>query len=225
MTFRNLRFSDYEKRLSLWFGASFLFLAIFLKMTSELVENEVQGRDALILAAIASVRRPWLTGIAIDLTALGSMTLVTLISLIALCVLLLLRDRLAASQLLLNSAGAALLTMLTKNLIERTRPENVEHLVHVTGFSYPSGHSLVAASLYLTIAILTAHHLPTLQGRVLLFCIALAVVFLVGMSRMYLGVHYPSDVASGVSLGAAWALLLAAGFSTSTRRRAHQAPA
>jgi len=225
MTLRNLHFSEYEKRLSLWLGASFLFLAIFLKLTSELVENEVQGRDAIILAAIASLRRPWLTGIAIDLTALGSMTLVILISLIALCVLLLLRDRLSASQLVLNSAGAALLTILTKNLIERTRPDNVEHLVHVTGFSYPSGHSLVAASLYLTIAILTAHHLPTLQGRVLLVFIALAVIFLVGMSRMYLGVHYPSDVASGVCLGVAWALLLAAGFSTSTRRRAHPARA
>ena len=225
MTFRSLPFSGYEKRQWLWLGASFLFLGIFLKVTSELLKNDVQGMDATILAAISSLRRPWLTGIAIDLTALGSITLVTLISLISFCVLLLLRDRLAASQLLLNSAGAALLTTLTKHFIERTRPETVEHLVQVTGFSYPSGHSLVAASLYLTIAILTAHHLPTTGGRVLLFFIALAVIFLVGMSRMYLGVHYPTDVASGVCLGLAWALLLAAGFSKSKRRRSPEARA
>jgi undecaprenyl-diphosphatase len=212
-----LRFSSREKRLPLWLGAASLSFGIFVKITSELLEHEVRGLDSSILTAVAKMRRPWLTGIAVDITALGSITLVTLISAIALCILLSLKDRPAAWQLFLNSVGAGIWTELTKNIIERARPEEVTHLVQDSGFSYPSGHSLASASLYLTVAILAGHHLPT-KGRVLVFCLAAIIVSLVGMSRVYLGVHYPSDVASGVLLGAAWALLLAGGFSMIERR-------
>src|ERR1700687_5417923 len=205
--------SGHEKRLSLWLGAASLSFAAFVKITSELRENEVHSVDSSILAAVVKIRRPWLTGVAVDLTALGSITLVTLISLIVLCLLLSLKDSMAAWQLVLNSVGAGIWIEITKNFIERTRPDDITHLVQVSGFSYPSGHSLASASLYLTIAILAARHLPTTQGRVLLFGLAIAVILLVAMSRVYLGVHYASDVASGASLGIAWALLLAGSFS------------
>ncbi len=208
-----LRLSAHEKRLSFWLGAASLSFGIFVKITSELLEHEVRGLDSSILTAIAKMRRPWLTGVAVDITALGSLTLVALISALALCIFLSLKDRPAAWQLLLNSVGAGIWTGITKSVIERARPEDVTHLVQVSGFSYPSGHSLVSASLYLTIAILAARHLPTTTGRVLLFGFAIAIILLVGMSRVYLGVHYPSDVASGSLLGVAWALLLAGGFS------------
>ncbi|HLK05183.1 MAG TPA: phosphatase PAP2 family protein [Candidatus Acidoferrum sp.] len=204
--------------MSLWLGAASLSFGIFVKITSELLEHEVRGLDSSILTAVARMRRPWLSGIAVDITALGSFTLVTLISAIALCVLLSLKDRPAAWQLLLNSVGAGIWTELTKNIIERTRPVEVTHLVQDSGFSYPSGHSLASAALYLTLAILAGRHLPTTKGRVLVYCLAVIVILLVGMSRLYLGVHYPSDVASGVLLGAAWALLLAGGFSMIERR-------
>ena len=205
--------SGHEKRLSLWLGAASLSFAVFVKITSELRENEVHGLDSSILAAVVKIRRPWLSSVAVDVTALGSITLVTLISLIVLCLLLSLKDSMAAWQLVLNSVGAGIWTEITKNFIERTRPDDITHLVQVSGFSYPSGHSLASASLYLTIAILAARHLPTTQGRVLLFGLAIAVILLVAMSRVYLGVHYASDVASGASLGIAWALLLAGSFS------------
>jgi undecaprenyl-diphosphatase len=213
-----LRFSVREKRLSLWLGAASLSFGIFVKITSELLEHEVRGLDSSILTTVAKMRRPWLTGVAVDVTALGSLTLVVLISAIALCILLSLKDRPAAWQLLLNSVGAGIWTAITKNVIERARPEDVTHLVQVSGFSYPSGHSLASASLYLTIALLAARHLPTIEGRILLFGLAIAIISLVGMSRVYLGVHYPSDVASGVLLGVAWALLLAGAFSMIERR-------
>jgi len=208
-----LSLSGPEKRLSLWLGAASLCFGVFVKITSELRENEVHSLDSSVLTAVVKIRRPWLTGVAVDVTALGSITLVTLISVVALCLLLSLKDSMAAWQLVLNSVGAGIWTEITKNFIERTRPDDITHLVQVSGFSYPSGHSLASASLYLTVAILAARHLPTTRGRVLLFGLAIAVISLVGMSRVYLGVHYASDVASGASLGIAWALLLAGSFS------------
>jgi len=218
MQWNPLRLSAGDKPLSLWLGAASLSFGIFVKITSELLENEVRGLDSSILTAVAKMRTPWLTGVALDLTALGSITLVILISVIALCVLLSLNDYLAACQLFLTSLGAGIWTGITKNVIERARPEDINHLVHVSGFSYPSGHSLVSASLYITMAILAGRHLPTTKSRVLLFGLAIAVVSLVAMSRVYLGVHYASDVASGASLGVAWALLLAGSFSMIERR-------
>lgn len=197
---------------SLWLGLASLAFGMFLKITSELRENEVHGLDSCILTGVAKIRRPWLTGVAVDVTALGSITLVTLISVVALCVLLSFKDFFAAWQLVLNSVGAGIWTEITKNIIERTRPDDIPHLVQVSGFSYPSGHSLVSSSLYLTIAILAGRHLPTRQGRVVVFSLSITVILLVGMSRVYLGVHYASDVISGASLGVAWALLLAGSF-------------
>jgi len=218
MQVKPLHFTPYEERLALVLGAAALFLGIFVKVTSELLENEVHGFDSFVLNHVVAMRRPWLNGIAVDLTALGSITLVALISAVVLCVLLLLKDRLAVWQLLLASLGAGVWTAITKDVIERARPENVTHLVQVSGFSYPSGHSLASASLYVTIAILAGRQLPTTKGRLVLFGIAVAIVALVGTSRIYLGVHYPSDVVSGISLGLAWALVLAGCFSMIERR-------
>jgi undecaprenyl-diphosphatase len=79
--------------------------------------------------------------------------------------------------------------------------------------SYPSGHSLAAASLYLTVAILVCRHLQRTGHQIAILAMTFGIILLVGMTRIYLGVHYPSDVASGISLGAAWALLLAGCFS------------
>jgi hypothetical protein len=88
-----LRFSAREKRLSLWLGAASLSFGIFVKITSELLEHEVRGLDSSILTAVAKMRRPWLTGTSVDVTALGSTTLVILISVAALCIFLSLNDR------------------------------------------------------------------------------------------------------------------------------------
>jgi undecaprenyl-diphosphatase len=150
---------------------------------------------------------------AVDITALGSVTLVALFGSFALIVLCVLRDRMAAIQLVATSAGAALLTIATKDTIERIRPGEVRQLVVVSGFSYPSGHSVATAAIYLTLAIIAGRYLRRSGVRAAMFLAVPAVIVMVAASRVYLGAHYTTDVVSGVSLGTALALLLEGCFS------------
>lgn len=123
----------------MWLGAAALALALFIKITYELLEYEVSGVDRTILIAFANLRAPWLTGMAVNLTALGSVTLVTLISTVALCVLLILKDRIGALQLVAASVGAGILTSAIKNFIDQPRPEEVTQLIQVSGFPIRAG--------------------------------------------------------------------------------------
>ena len=204
--------------VSLWLGGAGLAFLAFVRITRELIEGDVSAMDSAILLAVARTRTPWLTIAAIDVTALGSITLVVLFSTFTLVVLLVLRDRLGALQMLAASAGAGILTLLTKDIIERVRPEQAQRLIIVSGFSYPSGHSVSTSALYLTIAIIAGRHVQHSGARAVIFLAVSAVVIMVGASRVYLGVHYATDVVSGVSLGAAWALVLAGFFTLISRR-------
>jgi undecaprenyl-diphosphatase len=205
-------------RLSLWLGGAALALGTFVRITRELIEGEVGALDSAILLAVARKRTPWLTVAAVDVTALGSITLVVLFSAFTLLVLLVLRDRMGALQLLAASAGAGTLTLVTKDLIERIRPAEAQQLIVVSGFSYPSGHAVSTSALYLTIAIIAGRYVQHAGSRAAIFLAVSVVLILVGASRVYLGVHYPTDVVSGISLGAAWALLLAGFFTLFGRR-------
>ena len=211
-------FSARAGRVSLWLGGAALAFLAFVRITRELIEGDVSAMDRAILLAVARTRTPWLTVAAIDVTALGSITLVVLFSAFALLVLLVLRDRLGALHLLAASAGAGILTLLTKNIIERIRPEEAQRLITVSGFSYPSGHSVSTSALYLTIAILAGRSVENSSARAAIFLGVSVLVIIVGASRVYLGVHYATDVASGIALGAAWALVLA-GFFTQMGHR------
>jgi undecaprenyl-diphosphatase len=166
--------------------------------------------DSTFLRAAASLRRGWMTGIAVDLTALGSATVLTLCTVTALIVLLAARDRGSAIQLSITAVGSAGLIGLLKQMLERDRPPVVSHLVEVTGFSYPSGHSLAAAAIYTTLAILACRAIAPGWPRGAVLSLAFVLVLAIGFSRVYLGVHYPSDVLAGLALGCGWAFLVTA---------------
>lgn len=159
-----------------------------------------------------------MTSTAVDVTALGSITLVVLFSVFTLVVLLALHDRRSALQLVAASAGAGVLTIATKDIIERIRPPEVQQLIVVSGFSYPSGHSVATSALYVTIAIIAVRHVERPGARSAILLAVSAVLIMVAASRVYLGVHYLTDVVSGLSLGAGWALVLAGFFALAGQR-------
>ena len=103
--------------------------------------------------------------------------------------------------------GGAILTNLLKNVFARPRPDLVDHLVAVHSMSFPSGHAMGAAATFLTLGALLARTERKKVVRGYIFAVAGLLTLMVGFSRVFLGVHYPTDVLAGWTLGAAWALL------------------
>lgn len=206
--------------LILWFSGACLLLGFFLKLTSELITaNNFHSVDVPILQYIAlHIRSPELNGTAVDITALGSPSILGLTTIIALASLLIKKDKMGALFLGLNVIGATLWMSLLKNVIARERPNIIPRLIEVDGMSYPSGHSLVSTATYLAIAFLVCRHIHSKKLISLVLSFTVSVVMLIAFSRLYLGVHYPSDVVSGIFFGASWVLWLTAFFKTFSKK-------
>ena len=104
------------------------------------------------------------------------------------------------------STGGLLLSTVTKTLFHRSRPDLVPRLSQVMTTSFPSGHSMLSAALYLTLGALLARTVTDLRTKVYLVVVPLILSFLVGLSRVYMGVHYPTDVLAGWMAGVVWAV-------------------
>lgn len=157
---------------------------------------------------VASFRTDWFNGPAVDITALGSRTLVITFYILATVCLLVMKNVQGFIHLVIAGLGAGILSPLMKNLIERNRPSEVEALAKVSSHSYPSGHSLGAAVFYLTLAMILTPLFESLSIRSAILVISFLIIISVGFTRIYLGVHYPSDILGGTLLGVAWALLV-----------------
>lgn len=149
----------------------------------------------------------WLTHPMADITALGGYTALTLLTLGAALYYALLRNYVTAIILSLAIGSSGLLTHLLKQGIDRLRPNLVDHLTHTAHSSFPSGHALQATVAFLIISALLASGQPARPIRTLIYAGAILLTFLVGISRIYLGVHWPTDVLAGWCLGTAWAAL------------------
>lgn len=150
---------------------------------------------------------PWLDNIMVNITALGSRTVLALVTAFTLGLFLVVGRRRTAVFILLAVVGGMLLSDVSKALVGRERPEITHQLVlPPRDASFPSGHALGSAVVYLTLALVAAPHLPRRSLRRYVIASSLLVVVLVGVSRIYLGVHYLTDVLAGWAGGAAWAL-------------------
>jgi undecaprenyl-diphosphatase len=190
------------------------FAWAFVKLAGEVTEGDTEGFDRRILLSLRNpsdlsdpIGPSWFEEAARDVTGLGGHTILLLITLAALAYLLLTRKRGAALLLLAAVGGVMLLSAMLKLGFERPRPDLVPHGARVYTASFPSGHAMLSAATYLTLGALLAR---VHEGRrVKIFFLGLAVVLtvLIGASRIYLGVHWPSDVLAGWCGGAAWASL------------------
>ena len=188
-------------------------LVLFGQLTDEVLEGETHAFDETVLLALRSSADPsdpigpdWLEEQIRDITALGSLGVLTLVSLAAVGFLILQGKRRTALLVVAAVGGGMLVSTLTKLGFDRPRPDLVPHATHVYTASFPSGHAMMAAVTYLTLGALLARVQPRLRLKLYLIGLAATLTVLVGLSRVYLGVHWPTDVLAGWTLGAAWAL-------------------
>jgi undecaprenyl-diphosphatase len=188
-------------------------LFAFFQLASEVSEGDTMALDRAILTGLRSAADPaipvgphWLPEAMTDITALGSATILLLMSALIIAYLLLGRRLRTALFVFAATAGGIALGGLLKLIYARPRPNLVPHLVDVTSSSFPSGHATDSALVYLTLAALLARTVPERASRVFIIAAAILLTLLIGISRVYLGVHWPSDVVAGWTIGAAWAL-------------------
>ena len=195
---------------ALWLLAlSLAGIALFI--AAKLLEGDSFGFDRTILQALRQPGHPdipigpaWLEQSAVDISAMGGFTLITLFGGFGVAFLLALRRRMEAGWIGIALLGATLLSAGLKQWLHRPRPELVPHLARVTSLSFPSGHAMVSSAVYLTLAIMLGEAQPALRRYFV--GLAVTLVVLIGCTRIYLGVHWPSDVLAGWALGSAWAL-------------------
>lgn len=189
-------------------------LWIFVALAEDVLEQEQDGFDTAIikgLRAADDLATPlgpgWLQDAFSDITSLGSPTLITIVTVIAVAYLAAAnRWRLAALTGISITLGAVVEKLL-KFGFGRPRPDIVPHLVDVHTLSFPSGHAMLSAMTYLTVGAVVASAQSRPRLRIFVFTTSLLLTLLIGASRVYLGVHWPSDVLAGWAAGAAWALL------------------
>jgi undecaprenyl-diphosphatase len=218
-----------HQRMLLVFLLMAALVGALLMFASEVMEGKTLAFDRWILLAMRSPADPsipagpaWLRLSMADITALGGYTVLTLITGFAIGYLIIVRKTVSALYLAGSVISGLFVSSLLKFVYLRPRPELVAHLVPVQTSSFPSGHATNAAVTYLTLAILLANAEKNRWVRSYLMSIAIFLTIAIGISRVYLGVHWPSDVLAGWCVGGAWAGLCS--FVTSEIRRRRHIP-
>jgi len=188
-------------------------LLSFLEIADDMAEGDTEAIDRrliMLLREPGDVNNPIgsrnIEEAVRDITALGGTTLVLVVTLVAVLAFVFHKRRIHG----LVMGGAVLAawasSQATKALYGRPRPDLVPHEAYVYSASFPSGHSTMSTAAFLTLAMLVASLESKRRSKALAYGLAAFVVVGVGFSRVYLGVHWPSDVLAGWCLGAAWAL-------------------
>lgn len=200
-----------------WLAGTAALLWGSVQLAGRLLGGGPRGFDQAVLLSLRNpadladpIGPPWLEVFARDITALGGIPVLTLVTLGAFGFLLMVRKRRTAVLLLVAVGGGLLLSSGLKDMFDRPRPDLVPHTVQVATQSFPSSHAMMSAITYLTLGALLARTQPRRRVKAYLLVSAVLLTLLVGVSRVYLGVHWPTDVLAGWWAGAAWAMLCGA---------------
>jgi membrane-associated phospholipid phosphatase len=193
-------------------------IAAFSTLAEEVAGGEPIVRvDKVVTAWLHAHANGFATDVLSVVTQLGGARVLVPLTLVAVLVLVLRRR--VAHAVLMGAAlvGGEALNMGLKAAFERPRPHFSDPLATAGGFSFPSGHAMVSLTVYGALAFVIATSVKSRRARVLVFVSALGLVLAIGLSRVYLGVHYPSDVLAGYSAGLAWLMLCALGLLAASR--------
>lgn len=185
----------------------------FVEVADDMTEADGQMFDLQILHWLQPVagepRGPWwLHEAAADLTSLGGISVLTLFAIIAFSFLLIQRKRLSALLLVVGLIGGVCLSEGLKALFERERPPVAYQAVETINASFPSGHALLSTVFYLTLGVMLTRAFPQKRFKAFVLGSAILIALLIGVTRVYLGAHWASDVIAGWCAGAAWAMAL-----------------
>lgn len=206
-----IRIARQEIRLLMLFLVAAASLMVFGHIAEEVQEGETHGFDLMVLESLRTsdpgdpIGPVWFEDMARDVTSLGSTALLVLVIVAVSFYLFLARKRGSALFLIAAVVSGTLASTLLKDLFARSRPDAIYQATEVYTASFPSGHAFLSAVTYLTLGTLLMRAQPRRRMKAYIFSLALIIVILVGLTRIYLGVHWTTDVLAGWALGAGWA--------------------
>jgi membrane-associated phospholipid phosphatase len=180
-----------------------VFTFIFVRFADELIEAELYHFDQTIIDWIQSFVRPQLTSIMKVFTFFGSTVALILLLFISVVLLVWQKKRWEVIFLVIGIAGGGIFNLLLKWIFHRQRP-TLHRLIEETGYSFPSGHSMGSFIFYGMLCMLYVMFLKSRTAKVIMIMSTVLIIVMVGLSRIYLGVHYPSDVLAGYAAGGTW---------------------
>jgi len=178
---------------------------LFAEFAGHVSSGKTQAFDDAVLRWVAQHRTPALEPVMLEITFLGTGTVVIALVAVSGMFLWLSNHKYSAILLLVSTVGGILLNNLLKIGFGRPRPQVFDWGMHAVSWSFPSGHAMSAAVVYGTVAYLAARLQRRHLHRVITLTAAFILILLIAGSRLYLGVHYPSDVLAGIIIGLAWA--------------------
>ena len=206
-----------DRTVTLLLIAGCTSLILFIVMAVLVRAGQTQAFDDMLLTSLRTANKldvplgpKLLLDVAKDITALGDVTVLTLVTIVTLGYCLLTRYYTAFFMVFVAVNTGDLLMVALKDFFKRQRPECVPHLVMAAYTSFPSGHAMMSAIVYLTIGAILARIEARKMVKIYLIAIFSLLSLVIGMSRVYLGVHYPSDVVAGWLAGITWGTLSAA---------------
>ena len=197
----------------------------FAQLGEVVREGRTQAFDTAVLRWIGEHHTSWLTTVMTEVTPLGTGVVVLTIVGVAAAFLWRTEHKHSARLLLAATAGSILLNNVLKLYFDRPRPEVFERLTHTASSSFPSGHAMSATVVYGTVGYLLARLHKRVWARAVTLLVAITLIVLICLTRLYLGVHYPSDVLAGIVIGLAWSGFCMATLEASLALARRRAPA
>ena len=181
-------------------------LILFAWLAEEVLSGDTESFDETIRAFVHGISTEWLTGFMNFVTILGSTLFLSIVFICVFIISFLIKWKRAAVLLTVTMIGAVILNFVLKVSFARARPVPFFDTPLPASYSFPSGHALYAFCFYGMLSWLVAAHIRESSVKILIWVLAVMIILLIGLSRIYLGVHYPSDVIAGYASAIIWVL-------------------